>query len=110
LIGLRIAEAMKSQRTLVLVPSLSLVSQILSEWTKDGVRPFTFLPVCSDETVGREDHLVSHVRELGVPATTKVSQVAEFLQGPGAKVVFSTYQSSPKLALAFKKHRLKPFA
>jgi superfamily II DNA or RNA helicase len=109
LIGLRIAEAMKSQRTLVLVPSLSLVSQILSEWTKDGARPFTFLPVCSDETVGREDHLVSHVRELGVPATTKVAEIAEFLQGPGTKVVFSTYQSSPKLALAFKKHSLKPF-
>ena len=109
LIGLRLAEAMKSQRTLVLVPSLSLVSQILSEWTKDGVRPFAFLPVCSDETVGREDHLVSHVRELGVPATTKVTEIAEFLEGPGAKVVFATYQSSPKLALAFKKHRFKPF-
>jgi superfamily II DNA or RNA helicase len=109
LIGLRLAEAMKSQSTLVLLPSLSLVSQILSEWTKDGVRPFTFLPVCSDETVGREDHLVSHVRELGVPATTKVPEIAEFLQGPETKVVYATYQSSPKLALAFKKHRLKPF-
>jgi superfamily II DNA or RNA helicase len=109
LIGLRLAEAMNSQRTLVLVPSLSLVSQILSEWTKDGVHPFTFLPVCSDETVGREDYLVSYARELGVPATTKVSEIAEFLQGPGTKVVFATYQSSPRLALAFKKHRLKPF-
>src|SRR6266550_37789 len=109
LIGLRVTEAMKSQRTLVLVPSLSLVSQILSDWTKDGLRPFRFLPVCSDETIGSEDHLVAHVSQLGVPATTNPSQIAEFMRGPGRRVVFSTYKSSPKIALAFKKHRVQPF-
>lgn len=61
LIGLRVAEAMKSQRTLVLVPSLSLVSQILSDWAKNSLGPFQFLPVCSDETIGGEDHFVDHV-------------------------------------------------
>jgi superfamily II DNA or RNA helicase len=109
LIGLRVAEAMESQRTLVLVPSLSLVSQILGDWTKDGLRPFRFLPVCSDETTGGEDHLVAHVSELGVPATTKPSEVAEFLRGTGRRVVFATYQSSPTVALALKQHKLKPF-
>lgn len=109
LIGLRVAEAMESQRTLVLVPSLSLVSQILSDWTKDGLRPFRFLPVCSDETIGGEDHLVAHVSELGVPATTEPSEVAEFMRGKGRRVIFSTYQSTPTVALAFKKHKLKPF-
>jgi superfamily II DNA or RNA helicase len=109
LIGLRVAEAMKSQRTLVLVPSLSLVSQILSDWAKDGLRPFRFLPVCSDETIGGEDHLVSLVRQLGVPANTNPSEIAEFLRGTGTRVIFSTYKSSPKIALAFKKHRVQPF-
>lgn len=109
LIGLRVAEAMNSQRTLVLVPSLSLVSQILSDWTKDGLCPFRFLPVCSDETIGGEDHLVAHVSELGVPATTDPSEIAEFLRGAGRRVVFATYQSTPTLALAFKQHKLKPF-
>ena len=109
LIGLRVAEAMNSPRTLVVVPSLSLVSQILSDWAKDGLHPFRFLPVCSDETIGGEDHLVSHVSELGVPATTSPSEIAEFLRGSGRRVVFSTYQSTPTIALAFKKNKLEPF-
>jgi superfamily II DNA or RNA helicase len=109
LIGLRVAEAIESQRTLVLVPSLSLVSQILSDWTKDGLRPFRFLPVCSDETIGGEDHLVAHVSELGVPATTNPSEVAGFLCGTGRRVIFATYQSTPTVALALKRHKLKPF-
>lgn len=109
LIGLRVAEAMKTQRTLVLVPGLSLVSQILSDWAKDGLRPFRFLPVCSDETIGKEDQIVSVVRELGLPANTDPSEIAEFLRGSGARVIFSTYKSAPKIALAFKQHKLKPF-
>ena len=109
LIGLRVAEAMDSQRTLVLVPSLSLVSQILSDWAKDGLRPFRFLPVCSDDTIGGEDHLVAHVSQLGVPATTSPSELAGFLRGSGRRVVFSTYQSTPTVALAFKQHNLQPF-
>lgn len=106
LIGLRVAEAMKSERTLVLVPSISLVSQILSDWAKDGLQPFRFLPVCSDETIGGEDELDV---ELGVPSTTDPAKIAEFMGGSGRRVVFSTYKSSPKIALAFQQHKLKPF-
>ncbi|MBM3825089.1 MAG: hypothetical protein FJ404_19795, partial [Verrucomicrobia bacterium] len=109
LIGLRVAEAMKSQRTLVLVPSLSLVSQLLSDWSKDALQPFRFLPVCSDQTIGGEDHLIAHVSELGVPPTTQPSEIAAFLRGTGRRVVFSTYQSAPTVALALQQHRLKPF-
>lgn len=109
LIGLRVAEAMKSQRTLVLVPSLSLVSQLLSDWSKDALQPFRFLPVCSDQTIGGEDHLIAHVSELGVPPTTQPAEIAAFLRGTGRRVVFSTYQSAPTVALAFQQHQLKPF-
>jgi len=109
LIGLRIAEAMNARRTLVLVPSLSLISQILRDWTGDGLRPFRFLPVCSDDTVRGEDHLVSRTNELGVPATTDPSEVAEFLQGSGTRVIFSTYQSTPIIAAAYERHKLPPF-
>ncbi len=109
LIGLRVAEAMKSQRTLVLVPSLSLVSQLLSDWSKDALQPFRYLPVCSDQTIGGEDHLIAHVSALGVPPTTQPAAIAAFLRGSGRRVVFSTYQSAPTVALAFQQHRLKPF-
>ncbi|MEQ2009504.1 MAG: DEAD/DEAH box helicase family protein [Limisphaerales bacterium] len=108
LIGLRVAEAMKSQRTLVLVPSLSLVSQLVDDWTRDTVRPFHFLPVCSDETIGGEDHLVAEVSQLGFPATTDPATVATFLSEPGARVVFATYHSTPIVAQAFRRHRLPP--
>jgi len=43
LIALRVAEAMNARHTLVLVPPLSLISQILPEWTADPERPFRFL-------------------------------------------------------------------
>jgi predicted helicase len=109
LIGLRIAEALKAQRTLVLVPSLSLISQIVRDWTVDGQRPFRFMPVCSDDTVRGQDHLVNHTGELGVPATTDPALVAEFLHGTGTRVVFSTYQSTPILVSAFERHRIPPF-
>ena len=109
LIGLRVAEAMKAQRTLLLVPSLSLLSQALRDWTTDALRPFRFLPVCSDETMGGEDHPVAHVSELGVPATTDTAEVVKFMRDAGPLVVFCTYQSAPILAQAFKRHRLPPF-
>ena len=109
LIGLRVAEAMKAKRVLVLVPSLSLVSQILDDWTSDAIRPFRFLPVCSDDTVRGEDHLVTHTSELGLPATTNPADVAKFLKGSGPRVIFSTYQSTPVIAAACKRYRLPPF-
>jgi len=81
----------------------------MSDWTKDGLRPFRFLFVCSDETIGGEDHFVAHVSELEVPASTDASDIAAFMRGTGSLVIFSTYQSTPTVALAFKRHKLKPF-
>ena len=56
LVGLWVAEQLEAQRTLVLLPSLSLLSQTLREWTANTRRRFAFLPVCSDETVRGQDH------------------------------------------------------
>jgi len=63
LVGLLVAEALASQRTLVLVPSLSLLAQTLREWTANGLEAFEFLAVCSDETVLGEDAVVSTTSE-----------------------------------------------
>ena len=56
-----IKEKLASKRTLVLLPSLSLLSQTLREWTFAASRPFDVLCVCSDETVGKrgEDEITS---------------------------------------------------
>lgn len=93
-------------KTLVLVPSLSLLKQTLTEWRLANPRtPFEAMVVCSDESVGSlgPDAAVSHTSDLGVPVTTDHNMIATFLRhrtGP-ARVVFATYQSSPQIAAAF---------
>jgi len=54
----------ESTRTLVLVPSLSLLAQTLREWTANAERAFRYLAVCSDETWVGEDAVVSTTSEL----------------------------------------------
>lgn len=108
-----ITEKLAAERTLVLVPSLSLLKQTMREWqTANPKKPFAALPVCSDETVGSlgEDAAVSHTSDLGVPVTTDPEVIAEFLRKrSGPRVVFSTYQSSPQIAEAFKLGRVPAF-
>ena len=93
-------DEMASRRTLVLVPSLSLLKQSLREWLSVG--GFDFLAVCSDDTVTPDDAdaVVSTTTELGVPVTTDPAEITSFLRRRGGGVVFATYQSSPRIAVA----------
>lgn len=111
LTGQRIAEQLDAQRTLVLLPSLLLLSKTVVDWLTETKTDFSFLPVCSDATVTKkvEDEIRLSSSELGVRPTTDEDEIADFLRSEGRKVIFSTYQSSPKIAEAFKKHELKPF-
>ncbi len=102
LVALWSAEALRAERTLVLVPSLSLLRQTIQEWTLNSSREFEFLPVCSDDTVRSHDQIVANVAELGFPATGNPQIIREFLARPGPRVVFSTYHSSPALASALR--------
>lgn len=52
--ALKIAEKVApTGHILFLVPSLSLMSQTLHEWTAESVRPIHSLAVCSDTTIGK---------------------------------------------------------
>ena len=108
LVALWLHERLASKRTLVLVPSLTLLKQTMQEWVANWSQPFEVLPVCSDDTVraDQRDAVVSSVTELGFPATTARDEVREFLKRRGPRVVFSTYQSSPVIAEALKGTRL----
>ena len=99
LVGVWVAERLKSARTLVLVPSLSLVNQVSREWQANSAEPFRALFVCSDQTVA-DDNFVSSTGELGHAVTTDPGDIERFMSGDGASVVFSTYQSSPQIAAA----------
>jgi predicted helicase len=96
-----IAERLGSKRTLILVPSLSLLAQTLREWSANATEPFDYLAVCSDETVVGEDKFTQHTAELGLPVTTDPERIAAFLRRRGRRVVFATYQSSPQIAAAY---------
>ncbi|WP_132471894.1 DEAD/DEAH box helicase [Rhodococcus sp. SMB37] len=110
LTALFVKETLAAERTLVLVPSLSLLAQTLREWTAHSTQAFDFLPVCSDETVAEPDAVVANTSDLGFPVTTDPVEIATFLRRrSGPRVVFATYQSSPEIAEAFQLGRVPAF-
>jgi predicted helicase len=109
LVSLWVKERFDAKRTLVLVPSLGLLSQILNDWTRAARLPFDALCVCSDQTAGRreesEDDAIRLVSDLAFPVTNSSAEIAkreiaEFLKSDGHLVIFSTYHSSPLIAEA----------
>jgi predicted helicase len=109
-----IAEALSAKAILVAVPSLALIRQSLADWTREflahNVVP-DWLCVCSDESVGNleRDEFVGEVYDTGLPTHWDVNEIAALLRvrSDGPKIVFTTYQSSDKLAAAARKSGVK---
>ncbi len=99
-----IAETLKAQRILILVPSLALLSQTLREWAfNTSIAPFRYLCLCSDTTVDLgNDSPIEHLYEMNIPVTTDAETVSEFLKkNPSSpSILFTTYQSSKVLSTA----------
>lgn len=95
-----IRERLGANSTLVLLPSLGLLSQTLHEWTMATNEEFQVLCVCSDESVGKKgsDEAVHSIADLAFPVTSNAGEIRSFLNGSDKKVIFSTYQSSPLIA------------
>lgn len=117
--SLKVAEEIAGTggRVLFLVPSLSLLSQSLTEWTQESQIPLHSFAVCSDSEVGKkrkrdEDTVTTFAHELRYPATTDPKRLAvEFLKRQDKahlNVVFSTYHSIEAVAEA-QKHGLPEF-
>ncbi|MGK7871461.1 DEAD/DEAH box helicase [Falsiroseomonas sp. E2-1-a20] len=108
--ALHIAEQMvgKGGRVLFLVPSLSLMSQSIREWSIDANIPLRSFAVCSDSQVGVRkaadgDVADIDVHDLEIPATTHGTTIAAKATpaAPDAMtVVFSTYQSIQAVSAA----------
>jgi predicted helicase len=112
LTALFINEELGAARTLVLAPSLSLLKQTLNAWRVNSTIEFASLPVCSDDTVANvdDDVALEHTSDIGVPAETDPERIAEFLrQRSSPRVVFATYQSSPRIKEAFALGRVPAF-
>ena len=110
LVALRAAEGVAGLggRVLYLVPSIALIGQTMREWSRQREVPLRYLGVCSDVTAGRkasaQADTAGDLTELAIPVTTDPERLAEELSRPVPgdvmQVVFSTYQSSPKIAEA----------
>lgn len=114
--SLKIAEAVVPQggRILFLSPSISLVSQSLTEWTREAEAPFRSFAVCSDSKVGKRKDPFEDIRthDLAYPATTdakKLAQAARAQDSGRRTVIFSTYQSIEVLHEAQIHHALPEF-
>lgn len=97
-----IKERLGADSTLVLLPSLGLLSQTLHEWTLAANEEFEVICVCSDDSVGKKgsDEAVHSIADLAFPVTSNAGDIKAFLKSSGKKVIFSTYQSSPLIAEA----------
>jgi len=103
LTSLWIKEALNAKRALVLLPSLSLLSQTLREWTAASQEEFNWICVCSDKSVVEDktvDDWIENISELGVPVTSDPNEIRSFLLDNEQGVLFSTYQSSQLVAEA----------
>lgn len=107
LTGLRINEAMGNELTILLVPSLTLLSQTLKDWLTDRKSNFSWLAVCSDDSVTSDPQDNARLVDYDIPATTDVKAIQKFLESQGKKVVFSTYQSSDVLKTALLKSKVE---
>jgi len=94
-----IKEALESHTTLVLLPSLSLLSQTMREWAWAGNTDFDILNVCSDKSVGKKTEDMNP-SDAPFPVTSEIEEIAKFLKQPKPKVIFCTYQSSDLIAQA----------
>lgn len=108
--ALKIAERLAAERgshtsVLFLVPSISLLSQALREWTAQSQTPMRCFAVCSDAKVGKRSASEDiRVHDLSFPATTDshklLGQVRHAKHEAGLTVIFSTYQSIATIAAA----------
>lgn len=120
--SLKIAEKLagRGKRVLFLVPSLSLLSQTLTEWTQESDTPLHSFAVCSDSAVGKKKRhsadddapqLLTH--ELQYPATTNPKRLAEEMTArhddQHMSVVFSTYHSINVISEAQNQYHMAEF-
>lgn len=117
--ALKIAETLvgPGKSVLFLVPSLSLMSQSVREWTIDAKVPLRSFAVCSDVQVGKrrkgdDDVAEIEVHDLDYPATTNAAKLAKkaAVAAPDRMTaVFATYQSIQVLADAQAQHGMPEF-
>jgi len=103
LTGYWITKELNAKNILVAVPSLSLVKQMLEVYLRETIankESVEWLCVCSDESIGKNDDIVIHTQDLGVPCVTDKKFIVDWLKKHKNKktIIFTTYQSGKTIA------------
>ncbi|MCB0419468.1 MAG: DEAD/DEAH box helicase family protein [Bdellovibrionales bacterium] len=107
LTSLWIKEKLRPGKTLVLVPSLSLLRQFKNDWKAQEKNRSEFFCVCSESDIAGKDSVEESVAELAAKVTTDHLEIRGLLGKKNDLVVYSTYQSSPQIAKAMENTKLK---
>ncbi|MBR1421447.1 MAG: DEAD/DEAH box helicase, partial [Selenomonadaceae bacterium] len=98
LVSLKIAEQ-ESRLVLYLVPSIALLSQVLSEFMRETSIKLNPICVCSDDTSQKfEDEIKFSRDDLPLPATTDSLEIKSRIRDGRLNIIFSTYQSIEAVA------------
>lgn len=111
LTALWIKEKIGANTVLFVAPNLALIKQTLEAWMPQASNPFTYLCVCSDNTVAQNtnqnenDEFQTDSSYIGVPVTTDPEKIIEFIRFDTTKdkIIFSTYQSLDAIVSALGK-------
>ena len=109
LVALWAVEQSNAKSILVLLPSLTLLQQTLSEWSAHNSwgKDFSYLCVCSDPQVDlKNDEIEIDTTDVPFKIDTDPEIVKRYLAQDNSKIkiIFSTYQSSQVVSQATKDH------
>lgn len=103
LTGYWMTTELQAKKTIVAVPSLSLVKQTLEVYLREVVaskRSVKWLCICSDEGIGKDDDIVYFTENIGVPCQTDALYIQNWLEANKDEeiFIFTTYQSGRIIA------------
>lgn len=108
LTGFWLTQELQSKKTLIAVPSLSLIKQTLEVYLREVAalkKKVNWLCICSDEGIGINDDVTILTENIGVPCQTNPEFIINWLRENrnDELIVFTTYQSGKLIAEASKK-------
>lgn len=103
LTGYWMTTELQAKKTIVAVPSLSLVKQTLEVYLREvaaSKRSVKWLCICSDEGIGKDDDIVYFTENIGVPCQTDALYIKNWLESNKDEeiFIFTTYQSGRIIA------------
>lgn len=108
LTGFWLTQELQSKKTLIAVPSLSLIKQTLEVYLREVAalkKKVYWLCICSDEGIGINDDVTILTENIGVPCQTNPEFIINWLRENrnNELIIFTTYQSGKLIAEASKK-------